>query len=460
VIEVCELLRIHRSALQDTNVCVESFVNLRFVILFSMVHLSRKKEDMASNGLEHSMLNDSLEIGEWRATASVAPETRNGGTDYSAFSENGALYLGLFPHYVVNMLQDKSSWKNRASGIGEIQSTISSVQDSSTLEANLPMIVNLVTIPLGDANFKVAQTGLELVGCLVLKVGRGLTPYLPVLVPRILAKMGSNKYAIRQAGMKVLMQLMRCCKVQQVLSEITDCGLQHTNSRVRGESINVVIAALLTFPKTELPLLPLVKEIAPILGDEKQKVRQASLEAIALLSHLIDRADLKEVVATVANAEKVRGRPERGSEGVSMMDAFHTRLSRQVYPQLNSDGLVEHAIPVANAKALHSYAGADVDWILASKGSKVPEASGGNTVASVTQGPVPTALKKSSMMQANGSSTSGTAVFRPYRSAGKRLPWEMEAVEEAATTSTATNSSMVCFSVCGGVLCTFVIYLI
>jgi len=177
-----------------------------------MVHLSRKKEDMASNGLEHSMLNDSLEIGEWRATASVAPETRNGGTDYSAFSENGALYLGLFPHYVVNMLQDKSSWKNRASGIGEIQSTISSVQDSSTLEANLPMIVNLVTVPLGDANFKVAQTGLELVGCLVLKVGRGLTPYLPVLVPRILAKMGSNKYAIRQAGMKVLMQLMRCCK--------------------------------------------------------------------------------------------------------------------------------------------------------------------------------------------------------------------------------------------------------
>ena len=408
-----------------------------------MVHLSRKKEEMASNGLEHSMLNDSLEVGEWRAIASVAPESRNGVTDYSAFSEKGALYLGLFPHYVVNLLQDKSSWKNRASGIGEIQSAISSVQDSSALEANLPMIVKLVTVPLGDANFKVAQTGLELVGCLVLKVGRGLTPYLPLLVPGILAKIGSNKYAIRQAGMKVLMQLMRCCKLQHVLSEVTNCGLQHKNSRVRGESVNVVIAALLTFPKTELPILPLVKEIAPILGDEKQKVRQASLEAIALLSHLTDRADLKEVVATVANAEKVRGRPEtRGDEGVSMMDAFHTRLSRQVYPQLNSDGLVEHAIPVANAKALHSYTGADVDWILASKGSK-SVASNGNAVASVTQGAAPTPLKKPLLTQASGSSTSGAATFRPYRSAGKRLPWEMEAVEEATTTSTAASSNMV-----------------
>ena len=398
---------------------------------------------MASNGLEDSMLNDSLEIGEWKAAVSIAPESRNGGTDYLAFSGQDELYLGLFPHCVEELLHDKSSWKNRASGIAKIHAAISSVQDDSILEANLPMIVKLVSIPLGDTHFKVAQTGLELVGCLVSKVGRSLAPYLPSLVPGILTKMGSNKYAIKQAGMNVLMQLMRCCKPQQVVNQVTNYGLQHKTSRVREESINVVIAALLTFPKTDLLLLSLVKEIAPCLGDDKQKVRQASLEAIALLSSLIDRADLREVVAIVANVERIRGLEMRGDGGVSMMNAFHARLSRQVYPQLNADGLVEHGVSVANAKTPHSCSGADVDWILASRGSKTLGANTGAPVAQQLQ-QQGAASRKPPLAQTNGSFVSGGSTFRPYLSAGKRLPWEMEAVEDAATNTTAVASNMVC----------------
>ena len=390
---------------------------------------------MASNGLEDSMLNDSLEIGEWKAAVSIAPESRNGSTDYLAFSEQDELYLGLFPHCVVDMLHDKSSWNNRASGIAKIRSAISSVRDSSILEAHLPMVVKLVSVPLGDSHFKVAQTGLELVGCLVSKVGKCLAPYLPSLVPGILAKMGSNKYVIKQAGMNVLMQLMRCCKPQQVVSQVTNYGLQHKTSRVREESINVVIAALLTFPKTDFLLLSLVREIAPCLGDDKQKVRQASLEAIALLSCLIGRVDLREVIAIVANVEKIRGLETRGDGGVSMMDAFHARLLRQVYPQLNADGLVEHSVSVANVKTPHSYTGSDVEWILASRGSKT---SGANTVVAQQQQQQGVTSKKPPLAQVNGSSVSGGSTFRPYRSAGKRLPWETEAAEEPA------SSNMVC----------------
>lgn len=131
---------------------------------------------MASPGLNRSFMDDSLENGEWRAAAAVGPETLNGDANYFAFSGESELHLGLFPHYVVNLLQDKSSWKNRVSGIDKIRSVIDGVQDSTVLESNLAMIVELVTGPLGDTHFKVAQTGLQLVESLVSQVGEAWGP--------------------------------------------------------------------------------------------------------------------------------------------------------------------------------------------------------------------------------------------------------------------------------------------
>ena len=407
-----------------------------------MVYLSRgKTEGMADDGQNHSFMNDSLELsGGGRksspaASVAVAPEDKNGDTDYFAFSEEeDGLYLGLFPQYVVNLLQDKSNWKNRATGIGKIQSVISDIRDSSVLESNLALVVELITAPLSDPHFKVAQTGLELVGCLVVKIGRSISPYLPTLVPGILVKMGSNKFVIKQAGMRVLMQLMHNVGSEKVVSEVVNSGLQHKTSRVREESINVITAALLTFPRTNFHLFMLVRELIPSMADQKQKVRQASLEAIALLCHLMDPSDLKLVVAAVANiertSEKVVAMEEAG--GNTMMEALHARISRHFLPQLNADGLVDHAVPVASAKAPHSYSGRDVDWILATGGTK---SSGGQQQEQA---------RKPSLAQSSEQST-----FRPYRSAGKKLPWEKDSPDEPMPVTTVSNIVSVCVCVCG-----------
>ena len=146
------------------------------------------------------------------------------------------------------------------------------------------------------------------------------------------------------------------------------------------------------------------------------------------------------MIAIVANVEKIRGLEMRGDGGVSMMDAFHARLSRHVHPRLNADGLVEHGISVANAKTPHSCSGADVDWILASRG---PKTSGANMIAPIAQQQQQqgAASRKPPQALANGS---GGSTFRPYRSAGKRLPWEVETAEDVATNTTAVGSNMVC----------------
>ena len=56
---------------------------------------------------------------------------------------------------------------------------------------------------------------------------------------------------------------------------------------MREDAINVIIFALLTFPSTEFDLEHLVNNIAPYVTDQKKRVRQASMECIALLSQCL-----------------------------------------------------------------------------------------------------------------------------------------------------------------------------
>ena len=56
---------------------------------------------------------------------------------------------------------------------------------------------------------------------------------------------------------------------------------------MREDCIHVVVFALLTFPSTEFDLENLVKNIAPHVTDQKKRVRQASMECIALLAQCL-----------------------------------------------------------------------------------------------------------------------------------------------------------------------------
>ena len=62
---------------------------------------------------------------------------------------------------------------------------------------------------------------------------------------------------------------------------------------MREDGINVVIFALLTFPSTEFELENLVNNIAPHVTDQKKRVRQASMECIALLAQCLGPGKVK-----------------------------------------------------------------------------------------------------------------------------------------------------------------------
>ena len=58
-------------------------------------------------------------------------------------------------------------------------------------------------------------------------------------------------------------------------------------SQMREDSINVIIFALLTFPSNEFGLENLITTIGPHVTDHKKRVRQASMECLALLAQCL-----------------------------------------------------------------------------------------------------------------------------------------------------------------------------
>lgn len=364
-------------------------------MLCVMAH--ERAEKNAESSPKSTFLNDSLELQDWAATTAVSPEKNTYEEYMNGLGEDG-MYVGIFPNSVVTLLEDGSDWKNRVTGVTKMNAVLKELHDTAALEANLHSVVELILHSLSDPHFKVVEAGLELLDTAVYRAGPAVAPYLNSITSSVLDKMGTNKRSVKVAGMKVVRQLMRFCGPQAVVDEIVRSGFRQSASKVREEAVNVVTAALLSFPHQQLNVPSLVEDIVPCLADKKPKVRQATLEAVVLLAGLMEnREQLQHLISSVANLERKMGASALLPTGsVSLMAAFRARLSREQYPSLGADGLVEHLVNVADGVSGCLFSGPDADWIL---GRAVTNSS--LSMNKTQQGLTP----------------------RPYRSSAKKLPW-------------------------------------
>lgn len=389
-----------------------------------------------------------------QAQSLVSPEILNGSTDYSAFSglhqqqqdcrssnlkspsppplsiyisgrkssdpsPPPPLYLGLFPQRVITDIKDQSNVETRKAAINTIHKALQETKDKAVLVESLQEIVSLVTPSLNDSHFKIVLTSLKVVDDLVSKTGSAILPFLPIFLSRYLNKAGSHKYTVKQTGMKVLLHLMQVLSPSPVINEVINYGSQHEQGKVREETLNIVIASLLTFPSSEFSLLNLIEQVTPLLIDSKRNVRQACLEACTVLADRLGQ-DQVHLLSAVLNLQRNVTNTDTGN----LFVAFQTRLSRKQLPQLNEDGLVNHTVNVANTwntgggggggRGGSDLSGSDVEWILACESK--PLTSGANSRSQSTGGPL--------------------------KSAGKKLPWDNEPskVRESGTTCNMSNT--------------------
>ncbi|KAM6074235.1 TOG array regulator of axonemal microtubules protein 1 isoform 1-T1 [Chlamydotis macqueenii] len=333
--------------------------------------------------------------------------------------DSTGLKFGLLPPELHARLLDLEDYKNRTQAVEELKSVVGGASQAAVTSTPAPGLLGLIGFLctlLADSNFKVVLGALEVIHLLALRLGSQVQAFLAPLVSAAAKVLGDNKLAIRQEYNRLFLQLMKAAGPQQVLDLLLqqEC-LQHKNSRVREEVVNICIVALLTYPSEELDLAKLAFGLAPALVDSKRRVRHAAMEAFAVLASSMGPGKTALLFKAVDSVEL-----EDNGDGV--MHAVQARLARKTLPKLVDHGFVEYAMLLPSSGPNRGSClphGADTDWLLMGNRTQSAHSYCGYHARG-------DALQSSSL---HGACADPGVTSRRVLSAGKgknKLPWENE----------------------------------
>ncbi|XP_060475587.1 TOG array regulator of axonemal microtubules protein 1 isoform X1 [Panthera onca] len=322
---------------------------------------------------------------------------------------NSNLKFGIIPQELHSRLLDQEDYKNRTQAVEELKQVMGRVNPSSTPHSSLVGFISLLYNLLDDSNFKVVHGTLQVLYLLVIRLGEQVQQFLGPVIAASVKVLADNKLVIKQEYMKIFLKLMKEVGPQQVLCLLLE-HLKHKHSRVREEVVNICICSLLTYPSEDFDLTKLSFDLAPALVDSKRRVRQAALEAFAVLASSMGSGKTSILFKAVDTVELQ-------DNGDGVMNAVQARLARKTLPRLTEQGFVEYAILMpssAQGRSSHLAHGADTDWLLAGNRTQSAHCHCGDHTRD--------------SMQIYGS-YSPTICTRRVLSAGKgknKLPWENE----------------------------------
>ena len=178
---------------------------------------------------------------------------------------------------VMIKLTNRDDWQLRLHGIEDLKTDVTQLNDISKLKPDMVEFVGFLSRFLTDeVNFKITMSTLEIFVVLIKKLGTNSHEYVEPLAAALSHRLGDSKIVIRQLNSRAFRELMYTATPMPVLEQILPC-LKHRNSRVREETVNVIISALLTFPTTDFDFTTLCDTIAPCLADPKRRVRQVMM---------------------------------------------------------------------------------------------------------------------------------------------------------------------------------------
>uniref|UniRef100_A0A8C8YUU6 TOG array regulator of axonemal microtubules protein 1 n=1 Tax=Prolemur simus TaxID=1328070 RepID=A0A8C8YUU6_PROSS len=339
------------------------------------------------------------------------------------------LKFGIIPQELHSRLLDQEDYKNRTQAVEELKQVLGKFNPSSTPHSSLVGFISLLYNLLDDSNFKVVHGTLQVLHLLVIRLGEQVQPFLGPVIAASVKVLADNKLVIKQEYMKIFLKLMKEVGPQQVLCLLLE-HLKHKHSRVREEVVNICICSLLTYPSEDFDLPKLSFDLAPALVDSKRRVRQAALEAFAVLASSMGSGKTSILFKAVDTVELQ-------DNGDGVMNAVQARLARKTLPRLTEQGFVEYAILMpssAQSMSSHLAHGADTDWLLAGNRTQSAHCHCGDHTRD--------------NMQIYGS-YSPTICTRRVLSAGKRknkLPWESEQLGILGESQPSSSKHMEQFS--------------
>ncbi|XP_045865138.1 TOG array regulator of axonemal microtubules protein 1 isoform X4 [Meles meles] len=342
---------------------------------------------------------------------------------------NSNLKFGIIPQELHSRLLDQEDYKNRTQAVEELKQVIGRFNPSSTPHSSLVGFISLLYNLLDDSNFRVVHGTLQVLHLLVIRLGQQVQQFLGQVIAASVKVLADNKLVIKQEYMKIFLKLMKEVGPQQVLCLLLE-HLKHKHSRVREEVVNICICSLLTYPSEDFDLPKLSFNLAPALVDSKRRVRQAALEAFAVLASSMGSGKTSILFKAVDTVELQ-------DNGDGVMNAVQARLARKTLPRLTEQGFVEYAMLMpssAQGRSSHLAHGADTDWLLAGNRTQSAHCHCGDHTRD--------------SMQIYGS-YSPTVCTRRVLSAGKgknKLPWENEQPEVSGENQTSNSKDIEQFS--------------
>ena len=309
-----------------------------------------------------------------------------------------------------------------------------SAADVSAAEANGDLLgfLSYLNALVDDASFRVVLLAIDILHTMLAKLvelqrqrsnGKSwkegsLAVFLRHGVSILLKRLSDNKLVLRQTVFGVLLQLMQEMQSPTPMIEtfVSLMAFRNRNSRLRQEAMNVVTAALLTWPSTALDLGRVARLSVETLLDAKRQVRLAAFEAIAALAQTLGASQKRVLVTAI---EEVELQFPDLADG--LMSAIQARLARRILPRLHhnspigaptaaldsapspasttssssssfADITVEYALQIPSSMQLRQSSqhalGQDLEWILAASSSASTLSSAANSPKLHDSGPV------------------------------------------------------------------------
>jgi len=341
------------------------------------------------------------------------------GNLFTVVGSSQAKQFGIVPSSLVSILSDSSDdSRARTEAADELKVLI---EDSQSIHLAVPHfddLVEFISQLLEDDNFKICSAAIDTFSALVRRLPKKVVACkAESLVLKLHRHLGNANVYVRESVTRIFTQLMRIASSSSVLDSLCSIGLPHRNARVRQETVNLVIIALLTFPSSDFNLEHLTKTVGIALIDGKRPVRQAALECFAVLAQALGPSKRYTLMHSVSEVEA------RNGGGTAVTDAVNARLSNRKLPKQQSSGLVEYATHINNHHGT-SNPTPDIAWILsASLGY------GSSAKSSVSDGGM------SSRMSARSDGSNLPGESQPFGSSRlrrsarhnfARLPWDIE----------------------------------
>ncbi|XP_066926889.1 TOG array regulator of axonemal microtubules protein 1-like [Clytia hemisphaerica] len=263
----------------------------------------------------------------------------------------------IIPNEILNNLDSEKSWQTRSDAINDLFTFVSQTMDNNSLLYFCRRILDYISLLVDDANFNVALVSMNILHQIIIRTSEQVKVHMDLIIQILLKKLSDGKLIMRKINLRIALSLMHSLSPMVFLKSIFPI-LKNKSSRVREEILNMIIAALLSFPSSEFNLVLLPDDIAFTLLDNRKRVRHASLECFAILAQQLGPGNLSPLVSAVDILE----RKNKNAEGLLL--AVQSRLGRKMLPKINENELVQYAVKLPTSKSTDGQLKPDVAWII------------------------------------------------------------------------------------------------